>query len=123
MNYYPVIIITLNRYKHFRRCVETLAMNTHADQTELVIGLDYPPNEKYVEGYHQIKVFVPQISGFRKVTVFERSENLGPDQNYADLLNYCYNHYDAAIFTEDDNEFSPCFLDFSSCMIFFSLIV
>ena len=51
MTFYPVIIYTLNRYEHFRRCVESLARNTHAEQTELVIGLDYPPSEKYVEGH------------------------------------------------------------------------
>lgn len=112
MNYYPVCITTLNRYTHFKRCVESLARNTHADKTELVIGLDYPPEEKYVEGYLKIKSYIPTIKGFKKVTVFEWTENYGPSKNSLDLIDYCFRHYDAVILTEDDNEFSPCFLDY-----------
>ena len=112
MTYYPVIIPTLNRYDHLRQCVESLSHNTHADKTELVIGLDYPPSEKYVDGYQKIKEYIPTISGFKKVTVFERKENYGQDKNYEDLKSYAFANYDALIYTEDDNEFSPCFLDF-----------
>ncbi len=112
MNYYPVFIPTLNRYTHFRRCVESLARNTHADKTELVIGLDYPPSKKYEEGYFKIKEYISSITGFKKVTVFERQKNLGPVNNFTALKDYVFNYYDAVICTEDDNEFSPCFLDF-----------
>lgn len=112
MTYYPIIIPTLNRYIHFRRCVESLANNTHADKTELIIGLDYPPSERYVEGYKQIKSYIPTIKGFGKVTVFERTENFGAIKNGSALLEYAFEQYDAIISTEDDNEFSPCFLDF-----------
>lgn len=54
-NYYPIVIPTLNRYEHFKKCVESLARNTHADKTELIVGLDYPPSDKYMEGYLKIK--------------------------------------------------------------------
>lgn len=112
MIYYPVCIPTLNRYTHFKRCVESLAENTHADKTELLIGLDYPPKEKYVEGYLKIKEYIPTINSFGKITVFDRDRNYGPIRNLHSLLEYAFTHYDAAILTEDDNEFSPCFLDF-----------
>ena len=112
MKYYPVYIPTLNRFEHFKQCVESLACNTHADQTELVIGLDYPPSDKYVEGYEKIKAYIPLIQGFKKVTVFEWDENLGQSENCRRILRYLFDHYDAAISTEDDLVFSPCFLDF-----------
>ena len=113
MNYYPVIVPTLNRYEHFRRLVESLAKNTHADKTELVIGLDYPPSEKYVEGYEKIKSYLPTITGFKKVTIFTTDKNLGASINGKRLVEYVRNAgYNAYIFTEDDNEFSPCFLDY-----------
>lgn len=112
MTYYPVIIPTLNRYEHFKRCVDSLARNTHADKTELVIGLDYPPSKKYEKGYMKIKEYIPSIVGFKKVTVFERRENYGAGRNFRELKKYAFERYDAVIFTEDDNEFSPCFLDF-----------
>ena len=112
MNYYPIIIPTLNRYEHFKRCVESLANNLHANETELVIGLDYPPCEKYAEGYKKIKAYIPTIKGFSRVTVFEHKKNLGPIDNLHYLINYCRKNYDAYIATEDDNVFSPGFLDF-----------
>ena len=112
MTYYPVIIPTLNRYEHFKRCVESLARNTHADKTELVIGLDYPPSKKYEKGYKQIKEYLPSINGFKKITIFGRRENYGVHRNFIALQNYAFEHYDAVISTEDDNEFSPCFLDY-----------
>ena len=117
MIYYPVVIPTLNRYEHFRRCVESLARNTHADQTELVIGLDYPPSEKYMAGYQEIKEYLSSISGFKKVTIFERETNWGPGKNNTALIEYVYERFDAVITTEDDNEFSPCFLDYMNIML------
>ena len=112
MNYYPVIIPTLCRYEHFKRCVESLSRNTHADKTELVIGLDFPPAEKYRPGYEKIKNYIPQIKGFRKITVFYHKKNMGAVGNWRYCEDYCFKHYDAYIGTEDDNEFSLCFLDY-----------
>lgn len=112
MTYYPVMITTLNRYEHFKRCVKSLSECTHAEETELIIGLDYPPSDKYREGYLKIREFVKNISGFRKVTVFERETNLGPSGNFNALRDYVLQNHDAYISTEDDNEFSPCFLEY-----------
>ena len=112
MTYYPVCIPTLNRHKHFKACVESLRQCTHAEKTELVVGLDYPPSEDYREGYEKIKDYLPTIDGFAKITIFERDRNYGAEGNSRTLAKYCLEHYDAYIFTEDDNIFSPCFLDY-----------
>ena len=112
MNYAPIIIPTLNRYEHLKACVESLAACTHADKTELIIGLDYPPLEKYVEGWKKVKEYVKNINGFRKVTILERSENYGAAKNSITLREYAFQYYDTCIYTEDDNVFSPCFLDY-----------
>lgn len=112
MNYYPVAIPTLCRFEHFKRCVESLAKNTHAANTELIIGLDYPTKEEHWDGYNKINSYIPNISGFKKITLFRREYNYGAEANSIDLANYAFSKYDAYIYTEDDNEFSPCFLDF-----------
>ena len=112
MKYYPVAIPTLCRFEHFKRCVESLAKNTHAENTELIIGLDYPTKEEHWEGYNKISSYIPNISGFKKITLFKREYNYGAEANSIDLANYAFSKYDAYIYTEDDNEFSPCFLDF-----------
>ena len=112
MTIYPIIIPTLNRYDHFKECVESLSKNTHADKTELIIGLDYPPDKQYEQGWQAIKEYIPKINGFGKVTVFQHRENLGPAKNTQTLSKYALSKYDAYICTEDDNVFSPCFLDY-----------
>lgn len=113
MVYYPVLIHTLNRYEHFRRCVESLMQNTDSDKTELVIGLDYPPSDKYREGYEKLRDYIPTITGFKKITVFTSDVNLGPYKNGLRLREYVKERgYDAAIGTEDDNEFSPNFIQY-----------
>lgn len=112
MNYYPVIIPTLCRFEHFRKCIESLKKCTFADKTEVVIGLDYPKKESHYEGYIKIKEYLNDIDGFAKITIFYTDINLGQGANTRRLLNYVKNKYDAYILTEDDNVFSPCFLEF-----------
>ena len=72
-----------------------------------------PPNyEVYREGYEKVKAYLPTITGFAKVTILERDTNYGAERNSDALEEYCLERYDAYIFTEDDNVFSPCFLDY-----------
>lgn len=112
MNYYPVGIPTLCRYEHFYRCVESLRICTHANKTELVVSIDYPSKESHWAGYNKIVDYVEHLDGFAKITVFKQSHNLGAIENFKFVEHYIYEHYDAAIFSEDDNEFSPNFLDY-----------
>lgn len=112
-NFAPIIIPTLNRWRHLKRCVESLARCKQAAQTELIIGLDYPPSERYVEGYNEMRDYLPTIKGFGKVTVLMAEHNLGAVENIVKLRKYVQGRgFDSFIFTEDDNEFSPNFLEF-----------
>lgn len=108
----PIIIPTLNRYEHFKRCVESLLKCTHADKTELIVGLDYPPSSKYIEGWQKISSYLDSLSGFRKITILRTEVNLGATENINRCRNYARQYYNTYIATEDDNEFSPCFLDY-----------
>ena len=110
--YAPIIIPTLNRYEHFRRCVESLAQCTGADKTEIIIGIDYPPSDKYVDGWKMINDYLSKITGFKKVTIFRRNQNFGSVNNSRDLEEYACHKFGRFIFTEDDNEFSPNFLEY-----------
>lgn len=113
LNYAPILIPTLNRYEHLKRCVASLAKNKLAKESELVIGLDYPPQEKYQEGWEKIKAFLPTISGFGKVTILSADKNIGAVNNGNKLKDYIKGKgYTAFILTEDDNEFAPNFLEY-----------
>ncbi len=116
MKYAPIIIPTLNRSTHLRRCVESLASNPWAKYTDLMISVDYPPSEKYRTGYEEVLSFVDSLeynNKFNKVVVYKQSENLGPLGNEYFLLNELGKRgYDRYIFTEDDNDYSLNFIEF-----------
>lgn len=112
--YAPVLIPTLCRYEKLRVLVDSLSRNgEYAKGTELVIGLDFPPSDKYMDGHQAIKKYLPSISGFGKVTIIEQKENLGSVGNENTLIDYIYSvGYDSFIYMEDDLEVSPNFLEF-----------
>lgn len=112
MNRTPIIIPTLNRYTHLKNCIDSLLLNNLVEETDLFVGLDYPPEEKYVEGYHKIREFLKNLKGFQSVNVIERSTNMGAIENIKDLIRIVLEKFDAFIFSEDDNVFSPCFLEY-----------
>ena len=113
MEFAPVVIPTLNRYSHLKRLVESLKACNNANNTDLIIGLDYPPSDRYVEGWNDIKKYIGSVSGFREVILLESDRNLGVLGNIEALRQYVYNHgYNGIITIEDDNEVSPNFLDF-----------
>lgn len=110
--YAPVMIPTLNRYKHLKACVESLARCSGADKTELYISVDYPPTDKYREGYQDVLDYVNSgIKGFKEVHIYIQEKNLG-NGNFKFLREIITTKYDRLILTEDDNVFSPCFLEY-----------
>lgn len=116
-NYAPVIIPTLCRYEHFKRCIESLSRCTGAEHTEVYVGLDYPAKEAHWNGYNKIKTYLEENKdnlGFKKLVVIKREYNhgFGKQGNYAKLRNLVFEKYDRMISSEDDNEFSPNFLDY-----------
>lgn len=108
----PVLIPTLNRYTHFKTCIESLLNCTNASNTDLFIALDFPLKDCHFEGYNQIKSYLTTINGFKSINIIEREKNLGPINNFFESINYVLERYDRFIFSEDDNVFSPDFLDF-----------
>lgn len=115
--YAPVIIPTLCRFEHFKRCIESLARCTDADKTELYIGLDYPTKDSHWNGYNKISNYLDSITGFKQVFVVRHEKNMGPTPNADYLRNWVKKKYDRYICSEDDEEFSPNFLLYmNSCL-------
>ncbi len=108
------MIPTLNRYEHFKRCIESLSRCTWADKTEVYVSLDYPPSDKYRDGYEKIKAYLLKCGdlGFKQLHVIYHERNLGAVENWYYLIRVGFDISDFIICTEDDNEFAPCFLDY-----------
>ncbi len=113
MIYAPVIIPTLNRKEHLQRCITSLQKNLWAKYTALIIGVDYPPSEKYRTGYDEVCNYLrKEITGFKQVKILYHQVNLGPYENGIFLKKYVRKFSDRYIFTEDDNEMSPNFIEY-----------
>ncbi len=108
----PIIVGTLNRYEHFVNCIESLKQNSYACYSDLYISVDYPPEEKYVEGNKKIKEYLAKgVTGFRNTHIFYQEKNLGYEGNYNFLSEQIDEQIDY-IYTEDDNIFSKNFLKY-----------
>lgn len=114
----PVIIATLCRFDHFKRCLDSLENCTWAEYTDVYVGLDYPSSEKHVEGWKKIDSFLAdkeKNNRFRNLYVHRRDYNCGvegPNSNFELLIREVRCKFDRIIISEDDNEFSPNFLDY-----------
>jgi hypothetical protein len=111
-NYAPVLISVLDRNIHFKNCVDSLAQNPLAKETHLYIALDAPFAEKHISGHSKVLEYISCIKGFKEVTLFKREKNIGSSNNQFLAFEEIFKKHDRLIFTEDDNIFSPNFLDF-----------
>lgn len=116
--YAPVLIPTLDRYEHLKQCLESLSRCTLADFTEVYVALDFPPSEKHVEGWKKNKAFLKSCGnmGFKKLNLIERDHNYGiwtsELSNISALIQEATQNTECYIISEDDNVFSPNFLDY-----------
>lgn len=107
------MITTLDRYNHFTHCVESLRKNTRSKEIKLVIALDYPLYEKHWEGYKKICEYLTQdFMEFHSVEIIKRQANFGAGKNFREAREYLFEKYDKIICSEDDNIFSPNFVDY-----------
>lgn len=118
MRFAPIIIPTLNRYQHLDRMMMSILNNTFVNETELYLSVDYPPNAAYFEGYRKVCDYVNDScklweEKFKRVHIFFQKKNLGPINNSDFLFKIVKEDgHEQYIFSEDDNYFGPCVLDF-----------
>lgn len=114
MVYAPIIIPTLCREEHFKRCIESLKHNSWARHTEVFIGIDFPMTDEQRGGWDAICRYCDEtdFSMFKAVHVFRRAENYGSYRNLNEMIEIALERYDRWIRTDDDCEFSPNFLEY-----------
>jgi hypothetical protein len=118
MIYAPVLITTLDRFSHFKQCLESLEKCTGADKTDVYVALDYPPTEEYRKGWSKIDEYLKfkeKNNHFSKLIIVRREYNYGlkyPNSNTSALIKSISDKTDRYILTEDDNIFAENFLEF-----------
>lgn len=114
----PVLIPTLNRFEHLKRCIESLERCSGAENTDVFVALDYPPTKKYVDGWKKTDAYLKEKElnhRFKNLFVHRRESNCGighPNDNLSQLVKEVCLVSEVYIMTEDDNEFAPNFLEY-----------
>lgn len=107
----PIAIPVYDRPMHFRNCIESLRKNKGAEDTTLYVCSDGPKDERSAILVGKVREYIKTIHGFRDVIVFQPKENTARAVWFETRQNIS-NDNSKYIITEDDNVFSPYFLDF-----------
>jgi glycosyltransferase involved in cell wall biosynthesis len=112
MTYAPIALFTYNRPWHTRQTVEALQRNDLAADGELIIYSDGPRTESDRKQVEEVRRYLNSITGFRRVTVVERSRNLGLAASVMDGVTETVNRFGRVVVLEDDLVVSAHFLEY-----------
>lgn len=108
----PIVLFVYNRPLHTRQTIEALLQNPLSAESELFIYSDGAKNTVTDEKVEEVRNYIRNIKGFRKVTIIERERNLGLANNIIDGVSHIVSQYKKIIVLEDDIIVSPVFLTF-----------
>jgi len=108
----PIVLFVYNRPRHTRQTIEALRKNELAGESDLFIFSDAPKNEEMEEKVKEVREYIKNIDGFKKVTVIEREENRGLAKSIIEGVTKIVKEHGRVIVLEDDIVTSPYFLRF-----------
>lgn len=111
MTYAPILVIVYNRFDHFKKCIESLRINSNADNTILYIASDGPKDDATKHIVDKIRSYIKTISGFKDVIVFAPELNTQKKICF-EAIDTIRKTHDRYIVIEDDNICSKYFIDF-----------
>lgn len=107
----PIAIPVFDRPHHFKDCIESLKKNVGTDRTVLYISSDGPKCKKSRQLVQQVRDYIKTIHGFKRVFAFTPAENTRKNV-WFETRQKISDDNERFIVTEDDNVFSPYFLEF-----------
>lgn len=114
MKYAPIVIFAFNRLELLKACVAALQRNDEAAESDLIVYVDGPREDKIGEAgvVENVKNYVRNITGFKSLTYHfsEKNKKLGPSI-IAGVTNVM-SKYGKSIIVEDDLIVSRNFLSF-----------
>lgn len=106
----PIALFAYNRPSHLQRTLESLAANDLAASSDLTVYSDGPRSNAHRDAVAGVREYLRTVSGFRSITVVERSENLGLARSIIAGVTEIVNRFGRIIVLEDDMITSPHFL-------------
>jgi hypothetical protein len=108
----PIVLFVYNRPRHTQQTVEALQKNKLASESELFIYSDEAKNDDARVSVDEVRKYINNINGFKKITVIKRDKNWGLANSIIDGVTKIVNEYGKIIVLEDDLVTSPYFLKF-----------
>lgn len=108
----PIALFVYNRPKHTRQTVEALLLNSEAKNSDLYIFSDAPKNDSAKEAVKEVRDYIKQISGFKKIEIIERDTNWGLANSVINGVTRLCDEFGKVVVLEDDLVVSPHFLEF-----------
>lgn len=108
----PIALFVYNRPKHTRQTVEALLLNSLAKDSDLYVFSDAPKNDAVRTAVEEVRSYIKQVSGFKKVEIVERDSNWGLANSVIDGVSRLCDEFGKVVVLEDDLVVSPHFLEF-----------
>lgn len=108
----PIALFVYNRLTHTTKTIDALKANILADESELFIFADGAKSEDGRAKVAEVREYIKTISGFKKVTVYEKERNIGLANSIISGVTEIVNQYGKVIVVEDDLVTSKYFLQY-----------
>ena len=115
----PIVLFVYNRPWHTQQTVEALQKNKLASESELFIYSDDAKNDDARVSVDEVRKYIDNITGFKKITVIKRDKNWGLANSIIDGVTKIVNEYGRIIVLEDDLVTSSYFLKFMNEALWF----
>lgn len=112
MKYSPVLLFVYNRLIHTQQTIEALKKNKLARDSELFIFSDAPKTEQDNQTVKEVRKYIKQITGFKRIKIIKRDKNYGLSKNIISGVTDIINKYNRVIVIEDDLIASHFFLKY-----------
>ncbi|TAG42976.1 MAG: glycosyltransferase, partial [Cytophagia bacterium] len=119
MNLAPVLIFAYNRFEHLQKTIESLSKNYLANQSEIFIYSDGEKTIKDHEKIKEIRTYLKNLKGFKKINLIFRAENLGLANSIIKGVSEIITIHKKVIVLEDDMISTPDFLNFMNDALLF----
>lgn len=111
-NLAPVVLFTYKRLQHTKKTISFLSLSSLASKTILYIYSDAPRNDNDKEEVNAVREFLHSVTGFLKIIVIERSQNVGLTDNIINGVSDVIRRHGRVIVLEDDIIVSKYFLEY-----------
>ena len=112
MRYAPVALFVYKRLKHTKIVINNLKKNILAKDTTLIIFSDAASSKKDLLEVENVRKYIKNIKGFKKIKVICRKYNFGVANTLFSGVSYILKKYSKIIVLEDDNKVSRFFLNY-----------